>query len=64
MDLGDDPAVRGERLETLATFLETVGVALDDPSPVACGAQLFLKAGWKHHGELEVVFAEAFNVIS
>ena len=42
---GDDPAVRGERLETLATFLETVGVALDDPS-------------WKHHSELEVVFAE------
>eukprot|EP00435_Cladocopium_sp_Y103_P065870 s233_g27.t3 len=42
---GDDPAVRGERLETLATFLETVGVALDDPS-------------WKHHGELETVFTE------
>lgn len=42
---GDDPAVRGERLETLATFLETVGVALDDPS-------------WKHHGELQAVFTE------
>ncbi|CAK8990991.1 unnamed protein product [Durusdinium trenchii] len=42
---GEDPAVRGERLETLATFLETVGVALDDPS-------------WKHHSELELVFTE------
>ncbi|CAE7218259.1 tif471 [Symbiodinium sp. CCMP2592] len=41
----DDPAVRSERLETLATFLETVGVALDDPS-------------WKHHHELELVFEQ------
>ncbi|CAJ1422568.1 unnamed protein product [Effrenium voratum] len=44
----DDPAVRAERLETLATFLETVGVALDDPS-------------WKHHGELEMVFTEVIR---
>eukprot|EP00931_Biecheleriopsis_adriatica_P079678 TRINITY_DN5304_c0_g1_i1.p1 TRINITY_DN5304_c0_g1~~TRINITY_DN5304_c0_g1_i1.p1 ORF type:complete len:1096 (-),score=228.13 TRINITY_DN5304_c0_g1_i1:192-3479(-) len=41
----DDPAVRSERLETLATFLETVGLALDDP-------------GWKHHAELESIFQE------
>ncbi|CAE7224344.1 tif471, partial [Symbiodinium pilosum] len=47
----DDPAVRSERLETLATFLETVGVALDDPS-------------WKHHHELEMVFEEVVRACS
>lgn len=47
----DDPAVRSERLETLATFLETVGVALDDPS-------------WKHHHELELVFKQVTRACS
>eukprot|EP00439_Symbiodinium_sp_Y106_P066931 s740_g10.t14 len=47
----DDPAVRSERLETLATFLETVGVALDDPS-------------WKHHHELELVFEQVTRACS
>jgi len=47
----DDPAVRSERLETLATFLETVGVALDNPS-------------WKHHDELELVFEEVVRACS
>mmetsp|Transcript_60903 Transcript_60903/g.132109 ORF Transcript_60903/g.132109 Transcript_60903/m.132109 type:complete len:976 (-) Transcript_60903:111-3038(-) len=46
----DDPAVREERLETLAVFLETIGPLLDDPN-------------WAHFAAFQGIFAEVERCI-